>query len=111
MTERRFLRFYYAAIKRYGDKRWTAHRDVIEFNPNYTVSVSGLEKEDFDYKDDKPYVVELSNGTKVLCFFHDFGDGPDDEILSAQGEAANTYVGDDCTKRVAKNISKLNNIY
>ena len=27
MIEKRFLRFYYAAIKRYGDKRWTAHGD------------------------------------------------------------------------------------
>lgn len=111
MTERRFLRFYYSAIKRYGDKRWTANSDVIEFNPNYTVSVSGCEKGDFECGKDKPYIVELSNGTKFLCFFHDFGDGPDDEILSVQGESANTYVGDDCAKRVAKNISKLNNIY
>lgn len=108
MTERRFLRFYYAAIKRYGDKRWTAHHDVIEFNPNYTVSVSGLEKEDFDYRDDKPCVVELSNGTKFLCFFHGFGDGLEDEILSARGEAANSYVGDECVAKVKKNINKLN---
>jgi hypothetical protein len=35
---KKFLRFRYAAIKRYGDKRWTAHADYIEFNPNYTVS-------------------------------------------------------------------------
>ena len=96
MTDRRFLRFYYAAIKRYGDKRWTAHHDVIEFNPNYTVSVSGCEKGDFEY------------GTKFLCFFHNFGDALDDEILSAHGEAANTYVGDECVKKVAKNINKLN---
>lgn len=75
MTDRRFLRFYYAAIKRYGDK---------------------------------PYIVELSNGTKFLCFFHNFGDALDDEILSAHGEAANTYVGDECVKKVAKNINKLN---
>lgn len=108
MTDRRFLRFYYAAIKRYGDKRWTAHHDVIEFNPNYTVSVSGCEKGDFEYNGDKPYIVELSNGTKFLYFFHNFGDALDDEILSAHGEAANTYVGDECVKKVAKNINKLN---
>ena len=104
MTDKRFLRFYYAAIKRYGDKRWTAHHDVIEFNPNYTVSVSGLEKEDFDYRDDKPYVVELSNGTKFLCFFHNFGDGLDDEILSARGEDFNASVSESIYDEVKKKI-------
>ena len=108
MIEKRFLRFYYAAIKRYGDKRWTAHGDVIEFNVNYTVSVSGLEKDDFTCGNDKPYIVELSNGTKFLCYFHSFGDGPDDAILSAQGEGANSYAGDECIRKVAKNINKLN---
>ena len=49
MTDRRF---YYAAIKRYGDKRWTAHHDVIEFTPTYTVSVSGCEIGDFEYNGD-----------------------------------------------------------
>lgn len=40
--------------------------------------------------------------------FHNFGDGLEDEILSAHGEAANSYVGDECVKKVAKNINKLN---
>lgn len=34
---KKFLKFKYAAIRRYGEKQWTANTDVIEFNPNYTV--------------------------------------------------------------------------
>ena len=41
---KKFLKFKYAAIRRYGEKQWTANADVIEFNPNYTVGVSGCEK-------------------------------------------------------------------
>lgn len=39
-TQKKFLQFRYAAIKRYGEKKWTAGNGLIEFNPNYVVSCS-----------------------------------------------------------------------
>lgn len=106
---KRFLRFKYAAIKRYGDKYWTVHADYIEFNPSYTVSCSGCEKGDFASGNDFPFIVELSNGTKFLCFMHNFGAGMGDKILSDSGEVANSYAGGDCYTKVKQNINKLNN--
>lgn len=41
---KKFLKFRYTAIRRYGEKNWTAKSGVIEFNPNYTVSCSTCEK-------------------------------------------------------------------
>lgn len=108
---KKFLRFRYVAIKRYGDKHWTAHTDVIEFNPNYTVSCGGCEKGGFENGKDYPYIVELSNGTKFLCFMHNYGKDAEDEILSEHGEIANGYAAEDCYSRVSKNIHKLNNNY
>lgn len=35
MIVKKFLKFRYAAIRRYGEKNWTAASGVIEFNPNY----------------------------------------------------------------------------
>lgn len=105
---KKFLKFKYAAIRRYGEKQWTANADVIEFNPNYTVGVSGCEKGDFSVGLDYPYIVELSNGTKFLCFMHNYGKDLTDEILSDRGEVANSYVADECYEKVKKGISKLN---
>lgn len=108
MMNKKFLRFRYAAIKRYGDKHWTAHTDYIEFNPNYTVSCGGCEKGDFRNGTDYPFIVELSNGTKFLCFMHNYGDGKEDEILSDKGEVANSYADETCYTKVKQNINKLN---
>lgn len=105
---KKFLKFKYAAIRRYGEKQWTANTDVIEFNPNYIVCVSGCEKGDFAAGLDYPYIVELSNGTKFLCFMHDFGKDLSDEILSDKGEVTNSYVADECYEKVKKGINKLN---
>lgn len=44
MTEKRFLRLKYTAIRRYGESRYTVAAGVMEFNPNYTVGVSSCEK-------------------------------------------------------------------
>ena len=93
MTTRKFLRFTYAAIKRYGDKTWTAHTGVVEFNPTYTA-----------------YIVELSNGTKFLCFINDYC-GPDDYLLSERGETANSYAAKSHHDKVKQNIRLLNNTY
>ena len=77
---KKFLKFKYAAIRRYGEKQWTANADVIE----------------------------LSNGTKFLCFMHNYGKDLTDEILSDKGEVANSYADAECYDKVKKNISKLN---
>lgn len=106
---KKFLQFRYAAIKRYGDKHWTAHTGVIEFNPNYTVSCSDCEKGDFGNGNDYPYIVELSNGTKFLCFMHNYGTDTEDEVLSEKGEVSNSYAAEACYTKVKQNINKLNN--
>lgn len=105
---KKFLRFRHAAIRRYGDKRWTAIDGYIEFNPNYTVSISTCEKEIVGDAGDCPYIVELSNGTKFLCFMHDYGQDPDDELLSCKGEEANRKTGEYSYTEVAENIRILN---
>jgi len=111
MLNKRFLKFSYAAIRRYGEKRWTAAKGVIEFNPNYTVGVSTFVKGGFDTGDDTPYIVELSNGTRFLCFMHNYGKGAEEEILSEHGEVANSYASERCYEIVRRNTSlaKLNN--
>lgn len=40
---KKFLKFNYSAIKRYGEKYWTPFEGVIEFNVNYVVSCSVME--------------------------------------------------------------------
>lgn len=47
MQNKRFLKFRYTAIRRYGEKKWSAQDGVVELNPNYTVNVSTCEKEGF----------------------------------------------------------------
>lgn len=108
---KKFLRFRYAAIKRYGDKHWTAHDGAIEFNPNYVVNCGECEKGNFGDDHDYPFIVELSNGTKFLCFMHEYGQAASDDILSEQGETANCYVSDASYSEVKNNIYKLNNTY
>lgn len=85
---KKFLRFRYAAIRRYGE-RWTVFDGVIEFNPNYCVGVSSCEKEDSGDDSQKAYIVELSNGTKLLVYLNNYGCASCEEILSEQGERAN----------------------
>lgn len=89
MLNKRFLKFRYTAIRRYGEKKWSALDGVVEFNPNYTVSVSTCEKEGFSNGAQKAYIVELSNGTKFLAFLRGFGYAQVETILSEEGEQAN----------------------
>lgn len=89
MLNKRFLKFRYTAIRRYGEKKWSAQDGVVEFNPNYTVSVSTCEKNGFSYDKQKAYIVELSNGTKFLTFLRGFGYAQVETILSEEGEQAN----------------------
>lgn len=97
---KRIVHFTYAAIKRYGAKRWTVQRGAIEINTNYVVSAGESELR-FLYNNgrDYPYIVELSNGTKVLIYLHDFD--PAEEILSDAGEASNERVADDVYSSVS----------
>ena len=89
MLNKRFLKFRYTAIRRYGEKKWSAQDGVVEFNPNYTVSVSTCEKNGFSNGAQKAYIVELSNGTKFLAFLRGFGYAQAETILSEEGEQAN----------------------
>lgn len=89
MLNKRFLKFRYTAIRRYGEKKWSAQDGVVEFNPNYTVSVSTCEKNGFSNGAQKAYIVELSNGTKFLAFLRSFGYAQVETILSEEGEQAN----------------------
>ena len=89
MLNKRFLKFRYTAIRRYGEKKWSAQDGVVEFNPNYTVSVSTCEKEGFSNGTQKAYIVKLSNGTKFLAFLRGFGYAQVETILSEEGEQAN----------------------
>lgn len=83
------MKFRYTAIRRYGEKKWSAQDGVVEFNPNYTVSVSTCEKEGFSNGAQKAYIVELSNGTKFLAFLRGFDYAQVETILSEEGEQAN----------------------
>lgn len=89
MLNKRFLKFRYTAIRRYGEKKWSAQDGVVEFNTNYTVSVSTCEKNGFSNGAQKAYIVELSNGTKFLAFLRGFGYAQVETILSEEGEQAN----------------------
>ena len=89
MLNKRFLKFRYTAIRRYGEKKWSAQDGVVEFNPNYTVSVSTCEKNGFSNGAQKAYIVELSNGTKFLAFLRGFGHAQVETIHSEEGEQAN----------------------
>ena len=89
MLNKRFLKFRYTAIRRYGEKKGSAQYGVVEFNPNYTVSVSTCEKNGFSNGAQKAYIVELSNGTKFLAFLRGFGYAQVETILSEEGEQAN----------------------
>lgn len=83
------MKFRYTAIRRYGEKKWVARDGVIEFNTNYTVSVSTRENEGLSNNAQKAYIVELSNGAKFLAFLRAFGYAQVEEILSEKGEQAN----------------------
>ena len=97
---KRIVHFTYAAIRRYGARRWTVQRGTIEINTNYVVSVSESEINGlYDNGRDFPYFVELSNGTKLLIYLHEFD--PADEILGEAGEAANDRVADDVYSHVS----------
>ena len=114
-NNRRYYKFCYTAIRRYGEKKWTAQNGVIEFNPNYTVSCSTCEKPNFSSDTDQAYIVELSNGTKFLCFMRGFGRAHieellSEELLSEDGEQAN-IASDQATNfaRTKQFLHQLNN--
>lgn len=97
---KRIVHLTYAAIKRYGAKRWTVQRGTIEINTNYVVSVSESELIGlYDNGRDYPYFVELSNGTRLLIYLHDFD--PAEEILGEAGETSNDRVADDVYSHVS----------
>ena len=108
-AQKRFLKFRYAAIKRYGEKRWTASIGWIEFNPNYTVGTSRDETGLFGDDQNVAYVFELSNGTKFLALLNLPILG-EDAVLSEGGEAANWAADDSAEKDVALYIDKYNQI-
>lgn len=106
MYAKKFLRYYYVAIKRYGDRKWTAHSGQIEINPCYTVSAGECERLGLDDPHDKAYVFELSNGTKFIALFNDcIGD---DEVMSEYGEHANSLAKRTLAETVKHNIDRLN---
>ena len=109
MLNKRFLKFRYTAIRRYGEKKWSAQDGVVEFNPNYTVSVSTCEKNGFSNGAQKAYIVELSNGTKFLAFLRGFGYAQVETILSEEGEQANIEADQQKTAQLTKLLlHKLN---
>ena len=101
---KRFLRFRYAAIKRYGAKYWVAGDGYIEFNPNYVVSCSQDEKPLLSNGHDNPFILELSNGTKCLVWMHEYGAANGDEVLSETGEECNATVSESIYAEVKKKI-------
>lgn len=104
---KRIIRFTYAAIKRHGAARWTVRKGVIDINTNYVVCVSSSEINGlYTNGKDYPYFVELSNGTKLLIYLHDFGTGADGETISEAGEAANAFVAPEVYNKVS--FSMLN---
>lgn len=105
-NQKKFLRFRYAAIKRYGDKFWTIVSSFIEFNPNYIVNCACLEEGPNTSKD-YPFMVELSNGTKFICFMHNYGQTQEESVLSEQGEAANSYVDNGSYGRIRQILGNL----
>lgn len=111
VSNKRYYKFRYAAIRRYGEKKWTAGDGVIEFNPNYTVSCSTCEKAGFSTDTDQAYIVELSNGTKFLRFMRGFGGYYSDEILSEAGEQANIAAGHQAnSERVKRKVYMLDGV-
>lgn len=67
-----------------------------------------MRKGDFAVGLDYPYIVELSNGTKFLCFMHNYGNMPEDEMLSSKGEEANGKAAEIHYETVKYQIYKLN---
>lgn len=109
MLNKKFLKFRYTAIRRYGEKKWVACDGVIEFNPVYTVNVSTCERDGFSSSTDQAYIVELSNGTKFLAFMRNFGRPQIEEILSEEGEEANLMADQQSNfPRTKQNIHRLN---
>jgi hypothetical protein len=107
----KMLRFTYAAIKRHGCKNWHPQQGggVIEINPTYVVSVSECGTPELIFNDqDTPFVIELSNGTKILLYLHAYGLEPGQDILSENGEAANSYVDAEAYERCRFYASRLN---
>ena len=105
-TTKKFLRYTYAAIKRYGDRQWTAHTGIIEINPNYTVSAGECERLNLNDAHDTAYIVELSNGTKFITLINDCVGA--DEVLSEYGEHANSLARRELHEVIKRNINRLN---
>ena len=71
------------------------------------VASGECEKGNFGDAHDTPYIIELSNGTKFLCFINDSLGGA--EVLSEWGETANTFAARGHHDKVKRNINALNN--
>ena len=104
MYQKKFLRYTYAAIKRYGDRKWTAHSGQIEINPCYTVSAGECALVLNDAHD-KAYIFELSNGTKFIALFNDVLE--DAEVISEQGEYANSLARKELHDEIKRNLYQL----
>ena len=109
---KKFLRFHYSAIKRYGERNYTPFEGVTEFNVNYVVSCGTCGKGflDANHPEFVPYVLELSNGTKFIFVADISLLGIDASILTEEGETA-VANGEDLVNRhfVHKLIEKINN--
>lgn len=107
MYQKKFLRYTYAAIKRYGDRQWAAHSGQIEINPCYTVSAGECGRLVVNDPHDRAYIFELSNGTKFIALFNDvLGDC---EVISGQGEYANSLARKELHEEIKRNLYKLDN--
>ena len=106
MYTKKFLRYNYVAIKRYGDRKWTAHSGQIEINPCYTVSVGECERIVLNDAHDKAYIFELSNGTKFIALFNYCLAG--DEVMSEHGEYANSLAKRALFDEIKRNLYRLN---
>ena len=84
---KRIINLTYAAIKRYGAKRWSVCRGTIEINTNYVVSVGQC---------------EIQGIYRSSCaYFHSYGTRTDDEMLGDQAEAANAAIDPDVYGKVS----------
>ena len=64
---KKFFRFVYAAIKRYGDKKWTAARGFIEINTN---DADGLGIPRYEQIAETPtiYWINVQVRCRFICF-------------------------------------------
>ncbi len=94
------LKFRYAAIRRYGEKRFRAEAGVIEINPAYIVSIGSYDRAQLGDEVCRPYMIELSNGTSLLTLLRNYGGQPGELVATTEGEFANETVPEDMFRGV-----------